>query len=450
MTSEASSSSAFTWQREFYLEHPDVAALTPAEVAKLRESLGIRVHGTAAAPNLVSTFVQASFPQYLLDALRDAGYRSPTPIQRQAWPMAMNGADFIGLAETGSGKTLAFLLPAVVHVNAQPVLADGEGPIALVLAPTRELAAQIHDEAVKFGQCVLSACVYGGVPKQPQVEALRKGPELLVATPGRLADLVTARRTTLGRATLLIVDEADRLLDMGFEPQLRALERQMRPRGERQTLLFSATWPDEVRFLAEAFVGRGAPIVEVGGALSEAGTANAAIEQKVVWCEAAAKTRELIALLERLMDGSRILVFAASKKRCDELTRELRLDGWPALAIHGDKSQEEREWVLTQFKDGEQPLLIATDVAQRGLDIKDVRAVVNYDAPTTGTAYVHRIGRTGRAGASGTAYTFVNNDDRAVARDLVRVLKDAKQDVPARLQTLANEARADAWSRGRS
>ena len=213
--------------------------------------------------------------------------------------MAMNGADFIGLAETGSGKTLAFLLPAVVHVNAQPVLADGEGPIALVLAPTRELAAQIHDEAVKFGQCVRTSCVYGGVPKQPQVEALRKGPELLVATPGRLADLVTARRTTLGRATLLIVDEADRLLDMGFEPQLRAITAHMRT--DRQTLMFSATWPAEVQALAKRVHTAGeAIVVEVGGALLEGGKANERISQKVIRCDEGKKLTELVSLLAGL------------------------------------------------------------------------------------------------------------------------------------------------------
>ena len=332
-------------------------------------------------------------------------------------------------------------------MNAQPVLGDGEGPIALVLAPTRELAAQIHDEAVKFGQCVVTACVYGGVPKQPQVEALRKGPELLVATPGRLADLVTARRTTLGRATLLIVDEADRLLDMGFEPQLRALERQGRPRASGRRSRFSATWPDEVRFLAEAFVGRGAPIVEVGGALSEAGTANAAIEQKVVWCEAAAKTRELIALLERLMDGARILVFAASKKRCDELTRELRLDGRPALAI-GRRQKPGGARVGAHAVQGRRaPLLIATDAraARPRHQGRPRRRQLRRADHQDGLRPPDRPHRP-RAGASGTA-PRVNGDDRAVARDLVRVLKDAKQDVPARLQTLANEARADAWSR---
>ena len=443
-------------QRDFYLEHPDVSALTPEEVQQLRQQLGITVHGEESlCPNPVSSFVQASFPQYILDALRKVGFSAPTPIQRQGWPVAMKGIDLVGLAETGSGKTLAYLLPAIVHVNAQPVLVDGEGPLALVLAPTRELAEQIHEEVVRFGQpCgVKSCCVYGGVSKADQVQVLRKAPEVVVATPGRLVDMLQHKKTELGKCTFFVLDEADRMLDMGFEQQLAAILAHMR--ADRQTLMFSATWPAEVQALASKVRaggatsggGGGAPptvIVEVGGALLEGGKANESITQRVLRCEEAQKLPRLIELLEETMDGSRILVFASSKRRCDMLTKELRVDGWPALTLHGDKSQEERDWVLQQFKDGEQPLLIATDVAQRGLDIKGVVCVINYDCPNTGEGYVHRIGRTGRAGNSGTAYTFVAAEDRRVAPDLVRVLKGSGQTVPAELAQLAQEARAEA------
>lgn len=186
--------------RNFYLEHPDVAALTKEQADALRAELGICVQGEGC-PNPVSSFLQASFPQYVLDVLAKANYVAPTAIQRQAWPIAMQGLDLVGLAETGSGKTLAFLLPALVHVNAQPVLNDGDGPLAVALAPTRELAVQIHEECVRFGHpCgVSSICIYGGVPKQPQIQALRKAPEILVATPGRLADLLAAKKTELSR-----------------------------------------------------------------------------------------------------------------------------------------------------------------------------------------------------------------------------------------------------------
>ncbi|KAL1523138.1 hypothetical protein AB1Y20_018093 [Prymnesium parvum] len=426
--------------RDFYVEHPAVAALSPAHVEQLRAQLGIRVIG-ADCPRPVGSLLQASFPQYVLDAVEAAGYTHPTAVQRQAWPIIMKGRDLVALAETGSGKTLAFLLPALVHVNAQPVLREGEGPLALVLAPTRELAVQIHEESVRFGHpCgVSSVCLHGGVPKAPQVLALRKAPEVVVATPGRLTELLAKKKTELSRCTYVVVDEADRMLDLGFVPQLRGLLQQMRP--DRQTLMFSATWPAEVQALASTFLLPGFLLLEVGGALVHAGKANTQIAQHVLVCSEPAKLGKLVGLLEALMDGSKILIFCNSKRRCDSLTRELRVDGWPCLAIHGDKSQEERDWVLQEFKDGRQPVLAATDVAQRGLDIKDIKYVINYDCPGTSEGYVHRIGRTGRAGASGCAYTLVTPEDARVAPDLVEVLRGSGQEVPSELAQLANAAR---------
>jgi ATP-dependent RNA helicase DDX5/DBP2 len=202
-----------------------VAALTPTQVEDRRRALSIRVFPDTECPNPVETFLQASFPRYLLDLLAAHSFEIPTPIQKQAWPVVMRRLDMIGLAETGSGKTLAYLLPALVHVNAQPVPQPGDGPIALILAPTRELAAQIHEESVRFGHpCgVRTACVVGGLPKGAQIKALRKAPEVVVATPGRLNDLLSARRTKLVQCTYLVLDEADRMLDMGFEPQIRRI-----------------------------------------------------------------------------------------------------------------------------------------------------------------------------------------------------------------------------------
>ena len=235
----------------------------------------------------------------------------------------------IGLAETGSGKTLAYLLPALVHVNAQPVLSPGDGPLALVLAPTRELAGQIHEECVRFGHsCGVRTClVYGGVPKKEQVQQLRKAPEVLIATPGRLLDHLDSKKTTLLRCGYLVLDEADRMLDLGFEPQLRSIVGHAR--GDRQTLMFSATWPEEVRALSEQFLHPRTLLIEVGSCMVDAGRANDAIVQKVAVCEETDKGPMLISLLEEIMDGSKILIFTASKRRCDALTRELRLDGWP-------------------------------------------------------------------------------------------------------------------------
>jgi len=289
--------------------------------------------------------------------------------------------------------------------------------------------------------------VVGGVPRGPQIAALRKAPEVAVATPGRLLDLLGAKRSNLDKCTYLVLDEADRMLDLGFEPAIRALLQQAR--ADRQTLLFSATWPREVQALAKGMLLPGAITVEVGGALAQGGKANLRIAQRVTVCDEASKLSNLIGLIEQHMgaaaegeDVPRLMVFCSSKKRCEDLTRALRLDGWPALGIHGDKSQEERDWVLHEFKHGAQPLLVATDVAQRGLDIKGVRCVINFDCPVSGEAYVHRIGRSGRAGAQGSAHSLLTSEDARVAADILKVLKNAEQPIPDGLEALAARAPA--------
>uniref|UniRef100_A0A453E5D1 RNA helicase n=1 Tax=Aegilops tauschii subsp. strangulata TaxID=200361 RepID=A0A453E5D1_AEGTS len=344
----------------------------------------------------------------------------PTPIQSQGWPMALKGRDLIGIAETGSGKTLAYLLPAIVHVNAQPILAPGDGPIVLVLAPTRELAVQIQQETTKFGASskIKSTCIYGGVPKGPQVRDLQKGVEIIIATPGRLIDMMESHHTNLRRVTYLVLDEADRMLDMGFEPQIKKIVSQIRP--DRQTLYWSATWPKEVELLARTFLFDPYKHVEI---LSES-----------------QKYNKLVNLLEDIMDGSRILIFMDTKKGCDQITRQLRMDGWPALSIHGDKSQAERDWVLSEFKSGKSPIMTATDVAARGLDVKDVKYVINYDFPGSLEDYVHRIGRTGRAGATGTAYSFFTAANARFAKDLISILVEAGQKVSPELANMGRGA----------
>lgn len=277
--------------------------------------------------------------------------------------MALLGRDLIGLAETGSGKTLAYLLPAVVHINAQPLLARGDGPIVLVLAPTRELAVQIQAECVKFGSSsrIKSTCIYGGASKGPQARDLRNGVEIVIATPGRLIDFIESKTTNLRRVTYLVLDEADRMLDMGFEPQIRKIVAQIRP--DRQTLLWSATWPKEIQSLAAEFLKD--PYQVVIGAKDL--KANHRIDQQFHFLQSHEKYPELVKILTKEMDGHRIIIFTETKKGCDNITRQLRMDGWPALSIHGDKSQSERDWVLAEFKTGKHPIMTATDVAARGL-----------------------------------------------------------------------------------
>lgn len=350
------------FEKNFYYEHPDVARRSPEEVEDYRRRREITVSGHGV-PKPVSTFEEASFPDYVLSEVNRAGFKEPTPIQAQGWPMALLGRDLVGLAETGSGKTLAYLLPAVVHINAQPHLARGDGPIVLVLAPTRELAMQIQNECSRFGASsrITSTCVYGGAPKGPQASELRRGVEIVIATPGRLIDMLESRVTNLRRVTYLVLDEADRMLDMGFEPQIRKILKQIRP--DRQTLLWSATWPKEIQSLANEFLHDPYQVL-IGSADLKA---NHRISQNFEFPSENEKYSKLIKILDKEMDGRKILIFCDTKKCCDNITRQLRMDGWPALSIHGDKSQKERDWVLSEFRSGKHQIMIATDVAARGL-----------------------------------------------------------------------------------
>merc|ERR1712176_1429823 len=391
--------------------------------------------GGPNCPKPVRTFEEASFPEYVLEEVSRAGFKEPTPIQVQGWPIALSGRDMVGIAETGSGKTLAFLLPAIVHINAQPYLSKGDGPIVLVMAPTRELAIQTKEESNRFGSNskIKNTVVYGGQPKHAQAADLREGVEIVIATPGRMIDFLDSNATNLKRVTYLVLDEADRMLDMGFEPQVRKITSQIRP--DRQTLMWSATWPKEVQKLARDLCKEDPVHINVGSL--DLRTAHT-IRQYVEVVQEQDKRARLKRLLEKVMDGkTKILIFSGTKRDGDQLTREMRMDGFPALCIHGDKKQEERDWVLKEFKEGKSPILVATDVASRGLDVKDIKYVINYDFPNQIEDYIHRVGRTGRAGATGSSYTFFTQDKFRHAPDLIKVLQEANQPVPAELEKLA-------------
>eukprot|EP00775_Hariotina_reticulata_P011306 gene11306-11456_t len=422
------------FEKNFYLEHPAVRARTDADIEAYRNSRQIHVYGDGV-PKPVTNFEEASFPEYVLAEVMKAGFTAPTPIQAQGWPMALLGRDLVGLAETGSGKTLAYLLPAVVHINAQPYLERGDGPIVLILAPTRELAVQIQEECHKFGSSsrIKQTCVYGGAPRGPQVRDLTNGVEICIATPGRLIDMLDSRVTNLRRVTYLVLDEADRMLDMGFEPQIRKIVDQIRP--DRQTLLWSATWPKEVQSIARDFLQNPYQVI-IGNPDLKANHNITQIIEIISEFEKYPRLRELLKLV-MAEQGAKVLIFCETKRGCDEVTRNLRSDGWPALALHGDKSQKERDWVLAEFKSGRHPLMLATDVAARGLDVKDVKVVVNHDMPNNAEDYVHRIGRTGRAGARGTSYSFFTAANGRLARDIIKVLREANQVVPPQLEQLA-------------
>nr|XP_020480590.1 LOW QUALITY PROTEIN: probable ATP-dependent RNA helicase DDX17 [Monopterus albus] len=426
------------FEKNFYSEHVEVQRLSQYDVEEYRRKKEITVRGSNC-PKPVTNFHQAQFPQYVMDVLMQQSFKEPTAIQAQGFPLALSGRDMVGIAQTGSGKTLAYLLPAIVHINHQPYLERGDGPICLVLAPTRELAQQVQQVAYDYGKSsrIKSTCVYGGAPKGPQIRDLERGVEICIATPGRLIDFLEAGKTNLRRCTYLVLDEADRMLDMGFEPQIRKIVDQIRP--DRQTLMWSATWPKEVRQLAEDFLK---DYVQINiGALEL--SANHNILQIVDVCMENEKDHKLIQLMEEIMaeKENKTIIFVETKKRCDDLTRRMRRDGWPAMCIHGDKSQPERDWVLSEFRSGKAPILIATDVASRGLDVEDVKFVINYDYPNSSEDYIHRIGRTARSTNKGTAYTFFTPGNLRQARELIRVLEEARQAINPKLLELVDTGR---------
>ena len=425
------------FEKNFYNPHPNLLNMDPRDVEKYRGEREITIQRGQNVPNPITSFADAGLPDYVMKEIQRQKYSEPTAIQAQGWPVALSGQNMVGIAMTGSGKTLAFLAPGIVHINHQPYLERGDGPIVLVLAPTRELAQQIQEVAQDFGKSsrIKNTCVFGGAPKGPQLRDLEGGCEIVVATPGRLLDFLEMGKTNLRRTTFLVLDEADRMLDMGFEPQIRKIVDQIRP--DRQVLMWSATWPKEVRRLAEDFLQGEYVHINIGATELHA---NHNILQIVDVCDDHQKESKLARLLEEIgcQAGNKILIFVETKRKCDELTRLMRRDGFPAMCIHGDKEQKERDWVLGEFKHGATTILVATDVAARGLDVDDIKFVINYDYPNNSEDYIHRIGRTGRRDRTGTAYTLFTPNNAPKANDLIGVLKEAKQVVNPKLQELAS------------
>ncbi|XP_026762611.1 uncharacterized protein LOC113521307 [Galleria mellonella] len=421
-------------QKDFYKPHPNVEARSDEEVQLFRATKEITVSGNNI-PRPNQMFDEGNFPDHIMNTIKEQGWSEPTGIQAQGWPIALSGRDMVGIASTGSGKTLAYMLPAAVHIMHQQRIQRGDGPVALILAPTRELAQQIQSVAQAYSArgCIRNTCLFGGSPKAPQARDLERGVEIVIATPGRLIDFLERGTTNLRRCTYLVLDEADRMLDMGFEPQIRKIIEQIRP--DRQVLMWSATWPKEIQALAEDFLN---DYVKVNiGSLNL--SANNNIKQIVEVCEEHEKEMKLTNLLKEISSerDNKVIVFVETKKKVDDIARAVRRNGHKALAIHGDKSQPERDAVLTEFRNGATTILIATDVAARGLDVEDVKFVVNFDYPNSSEDYIHRIGRTGRCQQSGTAYTFFTSGDSRQSRALVAVLRETGQNPPSRLNEMA-------------
>ena len=348
----------------------------------------------------------------LLQAITEEGYERPTPIQARAIPPVAEGRDVLGIAQTGTGKTAAFALPILHRLAQNPPQHKGRrNPRVLVVAPTRELAAQISDSFKAYGRHVKisTAVVFGGVGQRPQEDELARGVDVLVACPGRLLDLVNQGYAKLGEVEILVLDEADRMMDMGFLPDIKRIIAKV-PK-DRQTLFFSATMPPEIQELSGGIL-RDPVTVQVAPAATAAET----VDQRMILVDREGKQDQL----ERLLDDhqGRVLVFTRTKHGADRVVRKLDRAGIKSLAIHGDKSQGARTKALEGFRSGSVPVLVASDIAARGLDIDEIRLVVNYDVPADPDTYVHRIGRTGRAGATGCAVTFVTSEDGEAVRDI--------------------------------
>ncbi|MFC3124799.1 DEAD/DEAH box helicase [Pseudoroseomonas globiformis] len=353
----------------------------------------------------VPQFTEFGLAEPLLKALAEEGYQTPTPIQEQAIPLIMQGRDLLGIAQTGTGKTAAFALPMLHHLASRPAQAPRGGCRALILSPTRELATQIADNVRSYGRHLglSSTVILGGVGARPQVQALARGVDVLVATPGRLLDHVQTGAARLQAVEFLVLDEADQMLDRGFWPAVRKLAAMMS--WKRQTLLFSATMPTDIVKIAKQVLKDPAQV-----SVTPVSSTVELIQQRLIHVDAGAK-RSLLAELLRKPEIGRALVFARTRHGADRIAKNLNADGISAHAIHGDRSQVQRERALSEFRSGRAPILVATDIASRGIDVDGVTHVFQFDMPDAPEAYVHRIGRTGRAGASGEAVAFCAPDE---------------------------------------
>ena len=429
------------FRKSFYHEPAELSEMTEEELADLRLELdGIKVRGLNV-PKPVLKWSQCGLGMQTLSVIQKLEYEKPTSIQSQAIPAIMSGRDVIGVAKTGSGKTVAFLLPMFRHIKDQRPLDNLDGPVGLIMSPTRELATQIHRECKPFLKALnlRAVCAYGGAPIKDQIADLKRGAEIIVCTPGRMIDLLAAnsgRVTNLRRVTYIVLDEADRMFDMGFEPQVVKILSNIRP--DKQTVLFSATFPRQMEALARKTLIKPVEIV-VGGRSVVAPE----IEQIV---EVRPEEKKFIRLLELLGnlyekdedDDNRALIFVDRQESADGLLQELLRKGYPCMSIHGGKDQIDRDSTINDFKAGIVPILIATSVAARGLDVKQLKLVVNYDAPNHLEDYVHRAGRTGRAGNKGTAVTFITEEQDRYSLDIAKAMRQSGQEVPDDVQNLVN------------
>lgn len=423
-----------------------------------KEDFGISNRG-GAMPNPMRSWEESGLPSRLLEIVDSVGYKEPTPIQRAAIPVALQARDLIGVAVTGSGKTAAFLLPLLVYISDLPPLTEvnkNDGPYALIIAPTRELVQQIESEARKFAQPLGFRCVsiVGGHSLEEQAYSLRNGAEIIVATPGRLVDCIERRLLVLSQCCYIIMDEADRMVDMGFEEGVNKIldalpvtnekpdteeaenehlmKRYLGGRDRyRQTMMYTATMPPSVEKIARKYLRRPATVT-----IGNAGEAVDTVEQRVEFVPGEDRRKKrLQEILASNAFAPPIIVFVNIKRNCDAVARDIKHMGWSTVTLHGSKTQEQREAALASVRSGQTQVLVATDLAGRGIDVPDVSLVVNFNMATSIESYTHRVGRTGRAGKSGVAVTFLGSEDNDVLYDLKQMLsKSSISKVPDELR----------------
>nr|XP_002720005.1 DEAD box protein 53 [Oryctolagus cuniculus] len=427
-------------KKNFYIESEATSSMSKIQVDEWRkENFNItcedlRDGEKRPIPKPTCTFEDA-FAQYpeLMRNIKKASFQKPTPIQSQAWPVILQGIDLIGVAQTGTGKTLSYLMPGFIHLDSQPTSREERnGPGMLVLTPTRELALQVESECSKYSyKGFKSSCIYGGGNRRGQIEDIAKGVDIIIATPGRLNDLQLNNHVNLRSITYLVLDEADKMLDLGFEHQIMKILLDVRP--DRQTVMTSATWPDAIRRLAHSYLKD--PMMVYVGTLDL--VAVSTVQQNVIVTTEEEKRALIQEFLENMTPRDKVIVFVSRKITADDLASDLGIQGIPIESLHGDREQSDREQALEDFRTGKVKILIATDLASRGLDVNDITHVYNYDFPRNIEEYVHRIGRTGRAGKVGTSITLVTPNDAKIADELIKILERANQNVPEDLVKMA-------------
>ncbi|KAH7960254.1 hypothetical protein HPB49_018335 [Dermacentor silvarum] len=428
------------FEKNLYVEHPATTSRSMAEVNAYRKVNGISVKGYNV-PNPILALEESNFPDFIvksIGATRD--HNSPTCIEAHCWPIALRCRNFLGIANTGSHKTLAYVLPAVIHVSRQPPLEQEDGPIAVVLAPTRELAKQIHNIVLELGEHarVRSVCASNGEPKGGQYAELKKGCHICVTTPQRLIDFLEEGKMNLHRCTYLVVDEVDRMVAMGFEHIVLKIAEHCRP--DHQTIMWVTSWRNELRHFVEDLLN---DYIEIEFGKAQLPAENS-VEMTVDVCQEEEKEAKLVELFEDVLKekSKKAVVFTDTRRKADEIAWKLRLRGWSAIGLHGKKTKKERDWIVSMFRTGTSSVLVTTEEVAQDLVLENVCLVVNYDCPDCSEVYVRRASPVAHSGEPGVVHTFILPTQQLYARNLIAILKNSKQLVKPELYNIARKARS--------